>query len=190
MRLLLAAFAAFFMLAIPAIAQAVDAVVPPASTVVQVPVGSWIGDIVTVWGAAIVSYVVYALRGALSNLGPRVSSILLTMQADQLMNRALVYAVNAVVGATKDKVWSIDVRNQVLKEVVTFALVHGSEAVKAFMGAPADIAEMGFSRIDTPAVSGDTAPKPSVLPDAPKPDFEAIGQAAETAVAIKEIKTI
>lgn len=188
MRFLPTALAVFFMLTLPAIAQTVGAPVPvvPVDTIVKVPVGSWVGDIVTLWGAAIVSYVVYLLRGAMAGLGPRINSILLTMQADQLMNRALVYAINAVVGATKDKVWTIDVRNQVLKEVTTFALVHGSDAVKAFMGKSADIAEMGFSRIDAQPVGAE--PKPTVLPDAPKPDFVVIAAQAEIAAIAKGVK--
>lgn len=187
MRLImLAAFAVIFY-ACPAVAQSIDTGARPVvDTVVTVPVGSWVGDIVTLWGAAIVSYVVYLLRGAMAGLGPRINAILLTMQADQLMNRALVYAINAVVGATKDKVWTVDVRNQVLKEVVTFALVHGSDAVKGFMGKPPEIAEMGFARIDAP--TADAPLKPSVLPDAPKPDFVVIAAQAEIAAIAKGVK--
>src|SRR6185503_14066081 len=193
MRILLTAFAVFFLAAIPVLAQAVDAppipvtVVPPVSTVVQVPVGDWFGTALGYLTLSLGGIIAWAFR----RLPGRISAILLTAQADQLLNRALVYAINAVVGATKDKVWTVEVRNQVLREVVTYALVHGSDAVKAFMGRPAAIAEMGFSRIDAP--TGDVVQKPSVLPDAPKPDFVAIGDQAtfaakrvEAAAIIKE----
>jgi len=181
MRLImLAAFAVIFY-ACPAIAQAVDpapvTILPPPSTVVQVPVGDWFGTALGYLTLSLGGIIAWAFR----RLPGRISAILLTAQADQLLNRGLVYAMNVVVGATKDKVWTVDVRNQVLKEVVTFALVHGSDAVKNFMGRPAVIAEMGFARIDAP--TGDVVQKPNVLPDAPKPDFVAIGDQAKFAAA-------
>jgi hypothetical protein len=190
MRFLPAAIAAFFMLTVMAFGQGVDTtlapmpvtIVPPPSTVVQVPVGDWFGTALGYLTLGLGGVIAWAFR----RLPGRISAILLTAQADQLMARALTYAINAVVGATKDKVWSVDVRNQVLREFVTYALTHGSDTVKTFMGKSADIAEMGYSRIDAP--TGDVVQKPNVLPDAPKPDFESIGKQAEVAVSIKEAK--
>lgn len=181
MRILLTAFAVIFY-AYPTLAQTVDVVAPPGSTVVQVPVGDWFGTALGYLTLSLGGLIAWAFR----RLPGRISAILLTAQADQLMTRALTYGINAVVGATKDKVWSIDVRNQVIKEMVTYALTHGSDTVKAFMGKPAVMAEMSYSRIDAP--TGDVVQKPAVLPDAPKPDFEMIGKQAELAVAIKETK--
>lgn len=190
MRITFAALAAFFMLTVMAFGQTVDLapmpitiVPPPTNTVVQVPVGDWFGTALgylTLWvmggGAA------WLIQRTLGRLSP----ILLTMQVEQLMTRALVYAINTVVGATRNRVWTVDVRNEVLREIVIYALTHGSEAVKAFMGRPAQIAEMGYSRIDAP--TGDVVQKPTMLPDAPKPDFKAIGAAAEHASNIKEAR--
>lgn len=184
MRLLPAAIAAFFMLGAMAFGQDIApipvTVVPPPSTIVQVPVGDWFGTALGYLTLSLGGLIAWAFR----RLPGRISAILLTAQADQLMTRALVYAINAVVGATRDKVWSVDVRNQVLREVVTYTLTHGSEAVKTFMGKSAAMAEMGYSRIDAP--TGDVVQKPAMLPDAPKPDFEIIGKQAEVAVAAKE----
>jgi hypothetical protein len=175
-----AAFAVIFY-ACPAIAQAVDpapvTILPPPSTVVQVPVGDWFGTALGYLTLSLGGIIAWAFR----RLPGRISAILLTAQADQLLTRAGVYAINAVVGATRNKVWTVEVRNQYLREVVTFALLHGSDAVKAFMGKPAAIAEMGFARIDAP--TGDVVQTPSVLPDAPKPDFVAIGDQAKFAAA-------
>jgi hypothetical protein len=185
MRLILLAALAVIAIACPSLAQTSTPVAAVPDTVVGIPYGNWIGDAFAIWGAAIASYIVFAVRGMFAAFGPRVNAILLTMQADQLLNRALVYAMNAVVGASKDKVWSVDVRNQVLKEVVTFALVHGSDAVKSFMGKPEAIAEMGFSRIDAP--TADPASKLTVLPDAPKPDFVQIGAQAAVAANTKGV---
>jgi hypothetical protein len=175
--------AVFLLFVMPALGQELTpmpvTIVPPPSTLVQVPVGDWFGTAL--------GYLVLSLGGvvawAFRRLPGRISAILLTAQADQLMARALVYGINAVVGATRDKVWTIDVRNQVLKEMVTYALTHGSATVKDFMGRPADIAEMSYSRIDAP--TADVVQKPAVLPDAPKPNFELIGRQAEVAADIK-----
>lgn len=183
MRIPMAALAAFFMLALPALAQ--EVVVAPPNTVVSIPVGSWVDTAFNVWGVAIVSYVVFALRNMLSAFGPRVNAILLTAQVEQLMQRGVTYAVNSVVGATRDKVWTVEIRNAVLREIVTYALVRGSDAVKAFMGTPAAMAEMGFSRIDMPATDG--VPKLAILPDAPKPDFVTIGDQAAAAAKRQDI---
>jgi hypothetical protein len=167
----------------PALAQGIEpipvTVVSPPSTLVQVPVGDWFGTALGYLALSLGGVIAWAFR----RLPGRISAILLTAQADQLMTRALVYAINAVVGATRDKVWSVDVRNQVLKEAVTYALTHGSGTVKAFMGKPAVIAEMSYSRIDAPAAGA--VQKPAVLPDAPKPDFEVIGRQAEAAASFK-----
>jgi hypothetical protein len=188
MRFLPAALAVFFMLTVTAFGQGIEpipvTVVPPPSTIVQVPVGDWFGTALGYLTLSLGGVIAWAFR----RLPGRISAILLTAQADQLAARGLVYAINVVVGATKDKVWTVDVRNQVLKEFVTYALTHGSDAVKAFMGKPADIAEMGFARIDAP--TGDVVQKPAVLPDAPKPDFEIIGRQAEVAVQVKEAKAL
>lgn len=181
MRFLPAAIAAFFVLTATAYGQSVDPTVVPVNTIVEVPIGSWIDTARGYLTLALGGIVVWAFRF----LPPQLYAIAMTMRADQLMNRALVYAVNAVVGATKDKVWTVDVRNQVLKEIVTFALVHGSAAVKSFIGTPAEIAEKGFARIDAP--TADAPLKPAVLPDAPKPDFVVIGAQGQAAATVKGI---
>ena len=176
--------AVFFLCIVPALGQELTpmpvTIVPPPSTLVQVPVGDWFGTALGYLALSLGGVIAWAFR----RLPGRISAILLTAQADQLMTRALVYAINAVVGATRDKVWSVDVRNQVLKEAVTYALTHGSDTVKTFMGKPAAIAEMGYSRIDAPTDDVGSN-KPAVLPDAPKPDFEAIGRHAEVAASLK-----
>jgi hypothetical protein len=183
MRFLPAAIAAFFMLTAVALGQTVDTGAPPVvvDTVVAVPVGSWLDTALGYLTLALGGIIAWAFRA----LPTRIASILMTLQAEQLMTRALTYAINAVAGATRDKVWTIDVRNQVLKEFVTYVLVHGSAAAKDFIGTPADIAEKGLSRIDVPTV--DTAAKPAVLPEAPKPDFVVIGAQAQAAATVKGI---
>lgn len=189
MRVTMTALAVFFMSTALVFGQDITPMpvtvvppLPPVSTVVQVPVGDWFGTALGYLTLALGGLVTWMFRA----IPGRFSSILLTAQADQLMTRALVYAINAVVGATRDKVWTVEIRNQVLREFVTFVLTHGSAATKAQIGTPADTAEKGFARIDAP--TGDVVQKAAVLPDAAKPDFVAIGKQAELAVAVKDAK--
>jgi hypothetical protein len=74
----------------------------------------------------------------------------MTMRVDQLLTRAIAYAMNTVAGAAEGKVLTIDVRNLVVKEAVTYALVHGGSLVKRFAGTPEELAEKIWSRMDLP----------------------------------------
>lgn len=172
---------------VPAGSTVVVTAPTPVDTTVSVPIGSWINIAFELWGGALVTYIVVAFRAALSGLGPRANAIMLTMQADQLMTKALSYALNMAGTTTKDKVWTIDVRNKVLKDVVTYAIVHGSDVVKTFIGTPADMAEKGFARIAGP-IDATGAQQPSPLPVGPKPDFAAIGAEAAAAANVEVIK--
>lgn len=171
------------MLIVPVLGQDAPVVPAPVNTLVEVPVGSWIDTALGYLTLALGGIIAWAFRA----LPTRIASLLMTLQAEQLMTRALTFAINSVVGATRDKVWTVEIRNQVLRELVTYVLVHGSAAAKSFIGTPAETAEKGFARIDAPTV--DAVQKPAVLPDAPKPDFVAIGARAEVAATVKGIQS-
>ncbi len=167
MRVLPAAIAVFFMLILPALAQTPIPVTVP-DTVVTVPYGSWFNVALDYVQVALFGLVMWAMR----RIPARLQAILLTMQAEQLLKQAIAFGLNSIAGAAKDKVLTVDVRNKVLKEIVTFVLVHGSKAVVDFMGKPTEIAEKGFARLDVPAEES-------------KPDFVAIAARAEVAANIK-----
>lgn len=172
MRILfVATFVAIFYVC-PALAEATNAIAPiPVTvpdTVVTIPYGNWFDTVLDYVQVGLVGLVMWAMR----KLPSRIYAILMTMQAEQLLKQAIAFGLNSIAGAAKDKVLTVDVRNQVLKEIVTFALVHGGKAVVEFMGTPADIAEKSFARLDVPA-------------DASKPNFVSIGASAEVAANIK-----
>jgi hypothetical protein len=146
MRILTAAIAAFFMLAAPAIAQTIDTTAPVVDTVVQVPVGSIADTVLDYVQVAMAGLVIWALR----LLPPQLYALAMTMRVDQLLSRAIAYAFNTVAGATEGKVLTVDVRNLVVKEAVTYALVHGGTLVKQFAGTPEELAEKIWSRMDLP----------------------------------------
>lgn len=187
MRILLAAIAAFFVLTIPAIAQAVADAVPvavPVTTVVEVPIGSWANTALGYLALSLSGLVVWGFRF----LPPQLYAMAMTVRADQLMTKAGAFALNSLGEAVRGKVWTIDTRNDYLKTLVTYALEHGSTAVKAFIGSPADMAEKGFARIE-PLQGANDAPPVDPLPVGIKPDFEDIGAKAQAAATIRGMQS-
>lgn len=183
MRFLPAAIAVFFMLVFPALAQLAPAA-PQPDTVVTVPVGTWLADL---QGYIVIGMGV-AVGWVFRWLPERMRAIMMTMQAEQLINKALAFAVNTVVGGLRDKVWTIDMRNEVLKKMTTYVLVHGASSVKTFIGPAAEIAEKGFARI-TPPVSASGMQQPSPLPEGPPPNFVKIGAEAQVDASIKGMQS-
>lgn len=180
MRILTAAIAAFFMLTLPAIAQAVA----PVTTVVEVPIGSWANTALGYLALSLGGIVVWGFRF----LPPQLYAMAMTVRADQLMTKAGEFALNSVAEAVRGKVWSIDTRNDWLKAFTTYVLMHGASAVKAFIGTPSDIAEKGFARIQ-PLQGPNDAPPVDPLPVAAKPDFEVIGAKAQAAATIQGMQS-
>lgn len=187
MRILPAAFAVFFVLIVPALAQAVDTPVPvvvPPDTVVTIPVGSWLADLqgyIVIGMGVVVGWVFRWVP-------PRLRGLFMTVQAEQLIAKGLTFAINTVIGGYKEKVWTIDMRNELLKKFTTFVLVHGASSVKEFIGPASVIAEKGFARI-TPPLDAQGQPQPSPLPAGPPPNFVTIGADAQAAANAKGMQS-
>jgi hypothetical protein len=188
MRPLYAAFAVFFVLTLPSFAQAVADAAPavePVTTIVQVPVGSWATTALGYLALSLGGVVVWGFRF----LPPQLYALAMTVRADQLMQKGLAFAINSAAGKIpQGAVWTIDVRNDILRDFVVYLLAHGSDAVKAFIGTPADMAEKGFARLATPAVDATGNTQPTPLPATPKPDFVRIGAQAEVAADLKGVQ--
>lgn len=185
-HVMLAAFAVIF-IACPALAQAVDTPVPvivPPDTVVTIPVGSWLADLQGYIGLGMAAIVGYVFRW----VPPRLRGLFMTVQAEQLIAKGLTFAINTVIGGYKEKVWTIDMRNELLKKFTTFVLVHGASSVKEFIGPASVIAEKGFARI-TPPLDAQGQPQPSPLPAGPPPNFVTIGADAQAAANAKGMQS-
>lgn len=174
MRFLPAALAAFFVLTAAALGQTVDAITPiPVTvpdTVVTIPYGSWFDTALDYIQVAMGGLIMWSLR----LLPAQVYALAMTMRADQLLNKAMQYALHSVAGAMEGKVLTVDVRNKVLKEFVTYVLTHGAAAVKNFIGSPEDMAEKGWARLEIPQ-------------EGSKPDFATIGKQAMAESVHKEM---
>ena len=149
-----------------AVPAATPVAVVPLDTVVSVPIGAWINTAISALGVGLGGLVIFGLR----LLPARFYALAMTMQADQLLTKALSYALNIAGTAVANKVWTVDTRNQVLKDFATYVILHGADAVKEFIGSPADIVEKGIARLNG-------------VVDGPKPDVAAIGAQANAAAS-------
>jgi hypothetical protein len=149
----LAALEAAFLMA-----QASPVVVEP--DVVTIPYGEIISAAASYIATALIAVSMWALRF----VPGQIRAMLMTMRVDQLLGKAIAFGVNATAGAVKDKVLTIEVSNRVLREALSYALLHGGPLVKRFAGSPVDIAEKLWARLE-------------VAPEVSKPNFEAVASA-------------
>ncbi len=97
-----------------------------AATKVALPWGDWLTTLIGGIGAIVVAF---ALR-MLSYAPPFVSSLL----TEQLLKRAVDYALGVVAGAAKGKVLEIDVANDVIRTAAQYAVDHGAPWLLAYIG--------------------------------------------------------
>lgn len=130
-----------------------------------IPYGDMISGAADYAGTVLAGIVVWGLRF----LPAQIYAMAMTARVDQLLIRAIIFGTNSVAGAARDKTLDIEVSNAVLKEALTFAIMHGGGMVKRFAGSPVDLAEKIWARL-------------SVAEDVAKPDFATI--AAQVAMAL------
>ena len=141
MKRLAFAVAALFAVAfsvMPALAQAVS------DTQVQIPIGDWIGHVAGFVASITAALIAWGLR----QLPAQYVAIAKTARLDQLLERAITYACNATRDATRDKVLSVDVGNEVLKKALDFAVQHGSGSLIAWAGGEAALRAKIIARLD------------------------------------------
>lgn len=156
MRAFLLAALAAILFCVPGV-EALAASLADSTTTVIVPWGDIVGAIMP---AAKILFMGGLLWVAM-RFAPPLYALMRTAQVEQLMSRAADFAFNAVPGAVKGREVTIDVGNEVLKEMLAYALAHGGEWLTQFAGTPAQIAEKAYARLNLPA-------------EASKPDFEAV----------------
>jgi len=129
--------------AVAAIGLAVTAFAQTTGTTVEIPIGDWVkaagGWVGPILGAA----VLFLIR----KLPPQIAAILTTLRVDQLLDKALSFAINKVAGASHDKPMTIDVGNKVLAEALDYAIRHGAPAIIQWMGGADMIREKLLARL-------------------------------------------
>lgn len=132
-----------FLVAAPILAFADTA----ATTTVSVPAGQWVSDMAAFAGPLVAALALWMIR----KLPAQVASLLMSMRVDQLLNKAIAYAVNSVRDATHDSPLTVDVGNAVLAEAVQYAINHGPSGLINWMGGEAMIREKILARLNLDA---------------------------------------
>lgn len=127
------------------------------TTVLTIPYGEILTSLSGYLAIALMGAVAWGLR----KLPAEWSAIAKTAQVEQLLERAIIYGINSVPGAARGKTVEMNVGSRVLKEALAYALIHSSDAVRAFIGSPIDMAEKIWSRLE-------------LGEDSYRPDFRAV----------------
>jgi hypothetical protein len=146
---------AFVLAALPALADTAAAPVvgAAASTVTSgaVPYGQLVAELGNIASACLVPFLLWFLTAAASHAPGWVQAAvasLRTKQAEQLLQTALDYGINAVKGATKDGTLTVDTGKPVLDQALRYALGSGAQKLVDWMGGENGIKAKLFSRLD------------------------------------------
>ena len=106
------------------------AVVVPEGTEIRIPWGAWLSELSSTVATLLFAIVLWLFR----RLPGSVVAILQTMRAEQLIQKAIDYGLNATAGAAKDKVLTINVGNEVLAKAITYAIENGAPYIVKWLG--------------------------------------------------------
>lgn len=121
----------------PAAAMAAD------TTTVAVPIGDWLQQAVPIVAGLSATWVMWLL----SRLPAQWLALAKTARFDQLLVNAIGYGLNAVAGAEKGKVLSVDLGNKVVAAALQYAIDNGSEAVIKWAGGRDVVAQKIIARL-------------------------------------------
>jgi hypothetical protein len=119
------------------------AVVPEGSEIV-VPWGAWLSELSSILATLLGAIVLWLFR----RLPGSVTAILQTMRAEQLIQRAIDYGLNATAGAAKDKVLTVQVGNEVVAKAVAYAIDNGAPYVIRWLGGTDGLVQKIVARLD------------------------------------------
>jgi small basic protein len=139
--------------------SAVSSVAPPADTTVSVPVGSWLQASVTVLadilGLVIGGLVTVILAKLPASIRTYVTAGVIA-QVDQLLGRAVQFALQKAVDTFGTKEITFDVKSAVVADAVNYAIDHGPGKLIDLMGGAEGIEQKIIARLplpkDVPAV--------------------------------------
>lgn len=140
-------FAAAAALAVAALAHTAFAALAQSATEVQIPLGTWLEQAAVFIGPLLAGAVLWLIR----KLPAQVSAVLMTMRVDQLLQKAIDYAINATINATKDKPLTIGVGNEVVTKAVQYAIDHGPGWLLSWLGGTEMLREKVIARLNVDA---------------------------------------
>jgi hypothetical protein len=131
-------------------ARAEDVVVTPGAaamvpegTNVVIPWGAWLSDLASTIGTLIFAIVVWGLR----KLPQHIVAILKTVQAEQLLQKAIDYGINATADAAKDRTLSINVANSVIASAASYAVENGAPTIIRWLDGAEGISQKVIARL-------------------------------------------
>ena len=116
-------------------------------TTVEVPVGALVDQWIGIVTSVLVMLLLVVSTFVIAKLPKPFQDLARTFLTEQLLRRAVDYGVNAVRGATKDKVVSVDVGNLVVAQSLQYAVDNGSSWLIAWLGGPEAIKKMIIARL-------------------------------------------
>lgn len=126
---------------------------PEGDTVVAVPVGNWIGELLQ-WARDIaITGAVVAFTWLARKLPQTLVNKFLLERAEQLLVRAVDYGINATAGATKGLTLDVNVGSAVVANALDYALEHGPGKIIAWMGGANLIKQKIIARIPLDSVA-------------------------------------
>lgn len=111
---------------------------------VTIPYGDWIQSSLPFMGWALTAVVAWVMR----SLPASIAAILKTAQAEQILGKAIDFALNAVSGASKDRVLDAHVGNQVIAVALAYVVKYGPAGVIKFLGGEKGIRDRIIARLD------------------------------------------
>jgi hypothetical protein len=136
--------AACVLVASPALAQDTAESI----TTVGLPWGDWLGSAIDLISTLIVPIVLGFLARLFAILPGPVVQILRTMQVEQLLQRAVDFAINATHGAVKGKRLDVDVGSEVVATALQYVIDKAPAQVLKWLGGELRIREMILARLD------------------------------------------
>lgn len=106
--------------------------------------GATIAQCASAIGTLLFAGVMWALR----LLPSQVYAVIVSMRADQLLQKAIDYGINMVTAATKDKALTADVGNAVLAQALQYVIDHAPDWLQSWMGGPDAIAQKIVARLN------------------------------------------
>lgn len=110
------------------------------ATSVVVPIGDWVQATLPLLGWLMAAVATWVLS--------HVPAIFKTAQVEQLLAKAIEYALNVVAGASKDKVLSADVGNAVIAQALNYATTYGPSWVLKYLGGEQGLRDRIIARLD------------------------------------------
>lgn len=150
MLLLAAAVPAVLILSYGILLSAV-ALAQDGGTTVTVPWGNLLSSLLLSLQETITVALLAVLTAVIARLPGWVTSIIGTARVDQLLTRAIDYAIATTAGAVQGEALSVDVGNAVVAKALRYALEHGPGWLIGWMGGAEMVAEKIIARVPVTA---------------------------------------